>query len=97
MFFIFLINSYKNMSSLINQREINSLLYSAFSKNNCNIYVNKISSEIYSLQNYENIEFRKIHSFPLIIKGGNYIIELNELKKGKNLNGYFNKIGLFLS
>ena len=87
------------MSSLhqLNQNEINSLFDSAFSKNNCSIYLNKISPEIYSSINYENIEFRKIHSFPLIIKGRNDIIELKEVKKGNNLNGYFNKIGLYLT
>ena len=83
------------MSSLhqFNQKEINSLLYSAFSENNHN----KISSENYSLINYENIEFRKIHCFPLFIKGRNDIIDFEEAKKGNNLNEYFNKIGLYLS
>ena len=85
------------MSSLAQNKpnEINS-----FSKNNSNsdIYSNNKSSEIYSSKNCENIEFHKIHSFPLIInKGRKDIIELNEVVKGKYLNVYFNTMGLYLS
>ena len=85
------------MSSLFNQSKINSLPYSVYSKNNTNILANTISSEIYSLIKSENTGFRKIHSFPLIIKVENSLIELSEAKKGKYLNEYFNKIRLFLS
>ena len=80
-----------------NQHEIYSMVSLSFLKNNSNskIDLNKISSEIYSSKNCENIEFLKIHSFPLIInKQRKDIIESDEEEKGKYLN---NTIGLFLS
>ena len=76
------------------QNEINSILISSILRTrNSKTYLNKISSNLYSQNNKENYKFHKLHSFPLIIKEKNYLIEWNEEEKEKYLNGFFDKIG----
>ena len=76
------------------QDEINSILISSILRiHNSRTYLNKISSNLYSQNNTENYKFHKLHSFPLIIKKKNYLIEWNEEEKEKYLNGFFDKIG----